>query len=271
MALKAIIDAAGHAALPEAVQAEYTDSGDGKFKLDVTPVGGLALEDVGGLKRAKESEKTARVEAERKLKAYQNDDGELLDPEAARTAIAAVADGGDDNVEARIAEAVATRERDLNNKHTKVVEGLTSDRDAAVNQAKSLLIDASASAALGKHKGKSAILMPHIKNRSRVVVDSEGNFTLEVLDDAGTPLSGSGPNGNMTMDEFVGGLREDEDWGVAFEGSGSKGSGSTSADTKGTRTSTSQGVERVTRRQAEMEPDIMQKVADGSAVIVDGD
>lgn len=74
----------------EAFRPAYTARDDGKFQLQVTAAGGLALEDTTGLRNALNSERTLKEQATASLKAF---DG--IDAAAARQALTTVTAYGD--------------------------------------------------------------------------------------------------------------------------------------------------------------------------------
>ncbi|MBN2312360.1 MAG: hypothetical protein JXM79_00430, partial [Sedimentisphaerales bacterium] len=75
MALAAIIKDEAYNGLSNDLKKEYVKQDDGTYRLDVTPVGDFALENVKGLKTALSSERTAREAAETKLKSFDGLDG----------------------------------------------------------------------------------------------------------------------------------------------------------------------------------------------------
>ena len=232
MALKAIIKQEAYDELDDLLKAEYVEDGD-VFKLDVTSVGGFALEDVGGLKKTASSERAARKKAEAALDAYKDDDGELLDAADARAAILARSEGNPEDVDKQIAEAVKLRDADLKKRHAQEMEKITKHRDSVVALVSKTLLSEGALAAISRANGKPALLSSKLLSESRSVENSDGVFVLEILDEAGNPRTGSGPDGNMTFDERLEELKNDEDWGAAFNGSGQSGSGDRNSDNRG--------------------------------------
>ena len=70
MALPAIIDQEAHDQLPDAIKGEYIKQPSGEYKLDVTPGGGLSLEDVGGLRTTVSKLTKSQKGLTEKLQAY---------------------------------------------------------------------------------------------------------------------------------------------------------------------------------------------------------
>lgn len=276
MAVKAKITREQFDALPDQIDKSeiynITEDESADVVLHVTPVGGIALDDTGKLKRALDTERAARKKAEVEVTKYKNDDGEVIDPDAARAALARIAEVGDEkDVETRIAEGIRQREADLTKRHTRDIEKITVERDAARKSAEALLVRSQMSSAINKAGGKESILGPKLKAESRVRVNSDSEFVLEILDDAGNPRSGNGPDGNMTYDERLEELKADEDWGVAFSSTGQTGTGKPNqpGNTKGNPSNLPGSVQRVTRAQVESDDALLTKVGTGEAVITD--
>ncbi len=78
--LKAIVD--NLETVEEAFRSLYKETEEGKFTLQVTPVGGFALENIEVLKSAYQKEMAGRKRAEKRLSAFDD-----LDPAAARNAL----------------------------------------------------------------------------------------------------------------------------------------------------------------------------------------
>ena len=81
--LQAIIDKEAYEGLNEAIRAEYKESTDGKYMLDVAAVDGYALDDIKGLKSALAKERQNVTEWKSKAERYGD-----LDPDKAKEALA---------------------------------------------------------------------------------------------------------------------------------------------------------------------------------------
>jgi hypothetical protein len=133
--------------LDENVASLYREQ-DGKFVLDVTPTGGLALEDVSGLKSALEKER----ENGRRLKAYEG-----IDPEAAREALRRLADTKtSDKKKSPPGDDMAARSEQLERKFQESQTRLENVQNAARERAKRDEI----AAAIAKHGGNARLLIP---------------------------------------------------------------------------------------------------------------
>lgn len=219
MALKAMLESLD--GIDESLRSHYAEQ-DGKFVLDVEPVGTVALEDVGGLKSSLGKEREDRRKLERQLEAFKD-----IDPAKAREALEKVGEMADWTPEDKVREQIAAREKQLLEKHAKEIEARDSSVKHLTAQIEKHLVEAAATSALGKHKGNVELLLPHVKAHTRVEKDADGNFVARVV----------GPDGNvrvtmkqgstdpMGIDEFVGSMRENPTFAPAFEGTGQSGSG----------------------------------------------
>lgn len=222
MAIKAVLESLDGLSDQTVKLSDLYVERDGKFLADVEAVGGIALEDVQGLKDALGRERENVAKFERKLGAFKD-----LDPAKAREALEKVGQMADWTPEDKVREQIAAREKQLLEKHAKEL----GDRDGSIKhltaQIEKHLVEAAATAALGKHKGNVELLLPHVKAHTRVEKDADGNFVARVV----------GPDGNvrvtmkqgstdpMGIDEFVASMRENPTYAPAFEGTGQSGSG----------------------------------------------
>lgn len=154
------------------------------------------MEDTGALKRAKEHEKQARLEAEKRLEEIERKarDAELAAEEAKQKAVeeAARKSGDFAALEKSYQEKLAKREAELKQQ----VEGLTGN----INN---LLVDNVAAQIANEIglDGSSQILIPHIKSRLAaeqrdgkfvtVVRDAEGKPSASTLDDLKAEFTGN--------------------------------------------------------------------------------
>lgn len=85
------------------------------------------------------------------------------------------------------------------------------------------LVDAAAVQAIAAANGIPELLLPHVKSRVRVI-ESEGEYRVQVLDSNGTPLINN-KGSDMTITELVSEMRQSDVFAPAFRGSGAQGSG----------------------------------------------
>ncbi len=100
------------------------------------------------------------------------------------------------------------------------------------NMRKSLhknLVEKEALAALAKHKGSTALLLPHVSSKIGLV-EEDGEYHVRVLDADGAPV-GDGRGGFKTVDAFVQEMKADAEYKVAFESSGKTGTGAKPGET----------------------------------------
>lgn len=222
MALKAIISAEEHSALGEGIKSEYVEK-DGKFFLDVAPVEGYALEDVSNLKASLGKERTVREKLEKEVVKFKD-----LDPDRARAALAELEELKkiDPDKEAdKIANTKFEAARaQLLTKHEKELADERARADRYRNKIDELLRDQRATVELAKHKGSIKLLLPHIRNHTRVVEDGD-DFKLEVIDASGNVRIGNSKGEPMSLEDLILEMRNSEEYGRAFEGDGKSGSG----------------------------------------------
>jgi hypothetical protein len=239
MALKAIIDAEAFAALPAEVQEHYGEETDGNHTLDVTATNGLELADNSNLKKTLQRERTAKEKLEKRIAPFEG-----IDPKAAKDALAKIDELAELDPEAMSAEAKAAFEKKLSDKFEADRNTLTKKHETEMGevqgtnkkltgQLESLMIKSTATRAIAEAKGSVDLLYPIIRENSRVVSDDEGNLRVEIIDpdtkDARlSPKAGS--TELMTIEEYVGVLKETDRFARAFDGTGSSGSGATGSD-----------------------------------------
>lgn len=272
MALKAIIDSLD--GLPEDVQKEYKQQ-DGKYILDVTPVSGYELGNTEDLKKkigdtnlkCEDAIKT-RDAAKQKLKAFEG-----VDPTEVATMKTQLEKfknidpnlDPDKLVEERAKALMADKLADTNKKHEQALSDEKANSASLKEQVRKNLIISGAKSALAKHKGSEKLLLPTVINASLMIADEEGNFTAGIKGDNGEPKLSmeAGNNGNMTIDEYVKIMSEDEDYAPAFGGTGSTGGGGGGGGGGG------QGkITRITRSQAET-GQYVDAINKGEVIVVD--
>lgn len=222
-------------AVPEPVRGEYTEK-DGKFYLGVIPGGGLEVADVGKLKSALASERKAKAEYETRLKDY---DG--LDAAKAREALETLSQLGDIKELKSLDEKLAARERQLSEKFEADRKALEkkfgSEREALgktvetlTGQLANTMIDSAASKAINDAKGSIELLLPIVKQSTRMRRDEKtGRVFVEIVDANGEvrPSPASGSTDPMTIKELVEELRNNPSYARAFDGTSSTGGGAT--------------------------------------------
>ena len=201
------------------VATEYTEK-DGKFYLQVTPVGGFALEDVGGLKTTLAEVKEKKRLASDKLSAF----GDLT-PESAQAAVTKVSEMDGWTPEQKVTEKMDSMKSQLTTAHKKELE--TRDKKIATQDkfVEELLITSRATAIIAKRGAKVGGLMPHVKAATRMRTTENGVPIVEVIDGNGNARVGDSDGNAMTIDQLIDELAENEDTAPLFPGSGATGSG----------------------------------------------
>lgn len=230
MALRAILTPDEHSALPEPLRGEYVEK-DGRFVADIIPVDGYALEDVNGLKSTLGKKQTELDQLKRDVVKYKD-----IDPDRARAALAELEElkkidplkEADKLVNTKLEAAKAQ----LLDKHSKELEAEQSKSVKYRQKIDKLLRDSVAVAAIAEHKGAVKLLLPHVRNSTRVVEDGD-DFRVEVVDAEGNVRIGDSKGSPMTIAELVLEMRDSEEFGRAFEGEGRSGTGKGPGNGKG--------------------------------------
>lgn len=223
MALKAKINEETFGKLPDHFKAEYVEKEEGGKKfyfLAVEGVDGLVLDNPSKLQKALEAERENARKAATALK-----DFEGLDAAAAREAIAKLKDAPtDEKVEARIASAVKRAEETWSEK-LKASDAKGQGYRSALERE---LVDGRIASAISKHGGRLSLLGPAVRSHVEMVEDAKGAISIKVKGPDGQPLysqSHGKSHEPMGLEEFVGTLKNHEDFAPAFAASGASGGG----------------------------------------------
>jgi len=267
VAIKASITEEEFAALNDALKPEFIKQDDGAYRLDVEAVNGIGLENVSGLRSALEKERQAAKDATAQLKAF---DG--LDAKKAKSALKKVTEMADWDPQKEVAERIAERERQLVARHQEELEAATGKHKVLHGQLEKLLVTNAVTKALQDAGGNIGLLEPHVANRVRMR-QSGDQLIAEVVDPTtGIARVGDGMGNPMTIPQLVEELRSDKTFAGAFAGTGSTGTGSLNGSTGVPRApvQTQTGVLRINRSDQQAINDNWEKIADGSAEVVDG-
>lgn len=266
MALKAVVQDIG--TIPEANRALYVER-DGMHWLDVEAVenGGKrwALEDVGGLKTALQTERDAREKAAKALAEF----GDLT-PQKARDALAAA----ERVTKAGESEAAKWKERE-SALATEYLEKLKADKkplEDTIAELESDLHEKLIGSEIHKHLAGAAIpesmplLYGYLERQCAVVKNRDGKREAVAVDASGKPRVSmkAGSADYMSVAELVESARPM--FPHCFLGDGASGSGSSahgSANNNG-----GGGVRRIPRSDQKAINDSWQDIATGKAVVV---
>jgi hypothetical protein len=240
MALKAILTADEHRALPAHFQGEYKlDEKAGEYRLDVAPVKGWNLEDVAGLKTVLSEQKERHREAREKLAAF----GEL-NPEQAREALAKLAALGDNADAAKLKAHIDGMTAQVESKYKGEIEKREKALSTLSQQLERQLVDGEVARLLSgatnpKLRGSFPLLIGAIRGAVKVekvqTADGEG-LAVRVMDQrTGAPLLSQkqGDNGPMGLEEYILSLRDRPEYAPAFAGTGASGAGSSGGASHG--------------------------------------
>ncbi len=216
MTLAAKITKEAHDALPDALKAEYIEK-DGSFLVDIQPVEGFALENITGLQNALSATRTERDTALETAKVF---DG--IDAEAAKTAIIKVKEYASFDPDQKIAEGIKAQKEMIIGEHNKAMNVKDDTIGKLTSQVEKHLIDSTATVAINDAKGNLTLLMPHIKQQTRMK-EVDGNYIAQILDGNKNVRIGDTQGTNMTMKQLVDEMKTKPEFASAFEGTGSSG------------------------------------------------
>jgi len=216
--LKAILTSEEFEKLAEPLKEHYKQDGD-NYRLDVGASGGLALENIQGLKNTINTLRKTERELTAKLEKFSG----IEDPEAAIAALEKVAEIGDWKPDKKVEELIAAKEAAIKKGHQKEIDALKLSIVAAEKQLSDALIRANAAKVLTEKGGKAILLMPHILGSAKMRKTGD-KYIVEIVDEAGTPRIDDAGN-PMTIAGLVDEMKGNEEFAAGFDGSGSSGTG----------------------------------------------
>lgn len=234
MTIKAIVETTE--GLPEAIQELYQpiEGGEG-FRLNVEPAGGYELQDVSGLKSALSKERGEADRLRKEVSRFKD-----IDPDRAREAMTKLHDLEQIDPEAaadKIAQQkIEAATKQLLGKHKDEITAREERIKALQGNVEKLLVDQVATVALSEAKGSVKLLLPHVQRSTRVI-EREGKFSVEVVDDDGN-VKINGKGDPITISELVAEMRASDEFGRAFEASGKSGAGMAQINGSGGGTAT---------------------------------
>lgn len=219
MALKAILESLKD--LPEDVAKEYKQREDGKYVLDVTSVDGIELAEVSKLQSALSKERENSRKANEKLKVFEG-----LDPKKSREALTKVEEMANWTPEQKVKEQIEAVKSQMMDAHGKEKAKLEEKLNNLTSSLEDAMIISVASQELAKEKGSVRLLMPHIRQQTRLR-EADGRFVVEVMGEDGTPRLTGSDGHPMSIAELVAEMKTQDDFTSAFEGTGASGTGAT--------------------------------------------
>jgi len=113
----------------------------------------------------------------------------------------------------------------INESHQKALGAKDKEIEAMSRTLEKHLIDAAVISAISDEGGNAKLLLPHVKDRVKVVKSDDGDYAVNVLlPDKSAPLVGNDGK-PLSISAFVKSLKEDEVFQVAFKATGKGGSG----------------------------------------------
>jgi len=209
--LKAVVDKLD--AVPQAFRELYTEGEDGKYHLDADGV-----EDVTGLKTALDKERKRARDFEKRVKDIPED----FDPEdyAALRKLREEQQKGQLTDKQR--EEFESLKKQLHDAHSKELAKRDDRIKALVAALETEMITAQATGAIAAAQGSVKLLLPHVRRQAKVI-EEQGAFRPVVVGEDGHPrLKG---DKEMTYEDLVAEMKEQDDFAGAFAGSGASGIG----------------------------------------------
>ena len=207
--------------VPDQFKGLYTEDADGTYKLADFAVG--AVEAIQGLNKALDASRT-----------------EAKELKSSRVDLSALAEYGEtpeeiaESVQARMQEAAGKKvdidkiKSALQESHEKALTKEQARAAAYKSQLETVMVRDAAMQAITAEKGDPQLLMPHVRDRVRMVEtqapDGTPQFQVQVLGDDGEPAYGN-TGEPQTIKELVGGMKADKTYGRLFESEAPSGGG----------------------------------------------
>lgn len=203
--------------VPQNYQALYTKGDDGKFAID--PVLAKKL-DVSGLTTALDKERKANKVATSQLDAWKKLNYGAT-PEEVATKFTELQEAATKGAEGKT--NWDKMKADLDAGHAKVLVTKDGEISAMRTTVEKHLVDNVAITALTEAKGSAALLLPHVRSQVKVF-EEKGEYIVRVVDKDGDPR-GDGRGGFMTIKDLILEMKSSQEFGRAFEATGTSGSG----------------------------------------------
>lgn len=206
----------------ESLREHYAEEDGGFLLQGEENTKGFGIGNIKKLTGALNKERTAKEGFEKRLETFSE-----LDPEEARAAMDKVKNWDEENLDKdkELAERLEAQKKKLVELHTQEKQKLESDIVKTKNEIRRLMVDNDAHTELTtrERKGDPKLLIPHIRGRVKVI-ETDGAFTKQILDENGDPELDSLGNPVTDMKYLVDKL--EKDFPAAFEDDGSSGTGS---------------------------------------------
>lgn len=215
-----------------------------------------------GLLKALKAVRAEKAEIQKKYRGIDLDEYARLkdvaakakEEEARRMEAEAAAKGDIESLKAQTQKAI----QELKDQHAKELEG-------HMGYIRSISIENAGRAALEAAGGNATLLMPFIRERTKVV-RSEGGFNVVVMDENGSELL-TNEGKEADMDYLVKTMQNDPALSQAFPASGRSGSGLTSGGSQPSNATTQQGV--LSRNRVGVFADNLDDIISGKVTLTD--
>ena len=203
-----------------AIAALYTKGEDGKYHLDA--------EGLGEIQAALKAANKEAADRRKALEGYKDVDParyqELLKADEERAQKDAESKGQWDKLREQMAQKQAEKDAAHANREKTLLSALEQH-----------LVDAQATAAIAAAKGIPQLLLPHVKNRVKVI-EENGAFKVQVLGQDGNPMIADAAGPPAGIAHLIESFKADPIYGRAFEGTGASGGGGAQSAFAGQKT-----------------------------------
>lgn len=228
----------------------------GKFVLRGKPKGGLAIENVAALRKALEDEKKGASTARDALAKFRLEDGNLIDADAAKDALARIAEMGDDapkNIKELEAKIEARLAKVSEGKIAEARRTAFQERDAhkalaskAIARLEEVLKNEAAARALAEHGGPAELLpliVSKLRFQQRTTADGSPEWDVVAIDESGTPRTDPASSGTrpLPISDLVAEFKSHKVFGSLFAGQAGPGAGTNPGQNNNQRTGSGAG------------------------------
>lgn len=199
--------------VPEAIRESYKQGEDGKYRLGGLKLpNGQSVENLPGLLQAHENIRSEKTEAERrmkefgdKLKAYVDEEGNDLDPNAVRDAMRRIKSGQVKD-SGEVEKAVEAARKQAAEEFSGKLKATSEQNEKLRETVSGLLIDSEAVKAAGKTTCPGEVATMLVRKFAKVEETSDGTHRVVILNNDGQPRISTreASSGDvMSVEEFV--------------------------------------------------------------------
>jgi hypothetical protein len=215
--------------VPEKYRDAYREDG-GAYFLNGVSSGDFEIANTAALKGALNKERTAKEAALKSLKGF--DKYADVDLDAALEAVEKLKefDAGNIDMEAEVQRKLKAQAEQLIADHSEKLGAANARSEKLLGKLRTLLIDNEAIRAINEAKGNVKNLLPHVRNRVKVVETDDGDFGVQVLTEQGEPAV-DGQANPIGIEALVKGF--EKEFPFAFKAPASTGGGGGGKDAPG--------------------------------------